>query len=122
MTKRSEKDEKNKDDGFENHLRGYLGFVGFFLVINLVTSPGRWWFYWPVMMWGIFLLFHAFGTYGPYAPVAIVNIIRNWFSTYKSQVPPLVNSRRQPGAAPAAAPAPPPEPRRRPRGRSPARG
>ncbi|MDQ3411723.1 MAG: 2TM domain-containing protein, partial [Chloroflexota bacterium] len=58
-------ERKQNDDGFENHLRGYLGFVGFFLILNLVTSPGRWWFYWPMMMWGIFVVFHAFGTYGP---------------------------------------------------------
>lgn len=82
-----------RDTAFENHLRGWLGFALFFLVLNAVTSFGEWWFYWPVMMWGIFLLVHAFGTYGPYAPVAIVNTIRNWFATSKSQVPPLVNAR-----------------------------
>ena len=83
-------DGERPDEAFANHLRGYLGFVGFFFIINLVTSPGRWWFYWPVMVWGAFLVLHAFGTYGPYAPVAIVNIIRNWFSSYKDQVPPVI--------------------------------
>lgn len=97
--------KSSKDDGFDKHLRGYLGFVGFFFILNLVTSPGEWWFYWPVMGWGIFVLFHAFGTYGPYAPIAILNIVRNWFTSYRSQVPPLVTSAP---AAPPPAPPPPP--------------
>ncbi|MDQ3693672.1 MAG: 2TM domain-containing protein [Chloroflexota bacterium] len=92
-------ERKQNDDGFENHLRGYLGFVGFFLILNLVTSPGRWWFYWPVMMWGIFVVFHAFGTYGPYAPVAIVTIIRNWFVSYRGQVPPVLSGQPRPASA-----------------------
>jgi hypothetical protein len=100
-----------KDNGFDAHLRGYLGFVAFFLIINLVTNPGKWWFYWPVMGWGIFVLFHAFGTYGPYAPVAILNIIRNWFASSRRQVPPLVTADPAPPApAPASAAPARPEP------------
>lgn len=95
--------QERPDEGFEQHLRGYLGFVGFFFVINLVTSPGRWWFYWPVLIWGAFLVMHAFGTYGPYAPVAIVNIIRNWFNTSKAQVPPVKAAAPKPATAPTAA-------------------
>jgi hypothetical protein len=107
MAKKKAKDEastqESQHEAFENHLRGYLGFLGFFFVINLVTSPGRWWFYWPVMVWGAFLVMHAFGTYGPYAPVAVVNIIRNWFTSYKDQVPPVVSAPQPPKPAPAAA-------------------
>jgi hypothetical protein len=104
MTDRQEDpaQQESKDDGFENHLRGYLGFVAFFFLINLFTSPGRWWFFWPVLGWGIFVVFHAFGTYGPYAPVAIIRIIRNWFTRYESSVPPLANAKPKPAATTAA--------------------
>lgn len=96
--------KSTKDDGFDKHLRSYLGFVAFFFILNLVTSPGEWWFYWPVMGWGIFVLVHAFGAYGPYAPVAILNIVRNWFTTSRGQVPPLVTSAPVPPPAPEAPP------------------
>jgi hypothetical protein len=94
--------KSTKDTAFEGHLMSYLGFVAFFFIINLLTSPGRWWFYWPVLGWGIFVFMHAIGTYGPYAPVAVVNIIRNWFTSYKGTVPPLAN--QEPAAAPKAKP------------------
>jgi hypothetical protein len=90
--------KSTKDTAFEGHLMSYLGFVAFFFIINLLTSPGSWWFYWPVLGWGIFVFMHAIGTYGPYAPVAILNIIRNWFTSYKGTVPPLADP------APARAP------------------
>lgn len=83
-------EKSKKDTAFEGHLMSYLGFVAFFFIINLLTSPGRWWFYWPVLGWGIFVFMHAIGTYGPYAPVAVVNIIRNWFTSYRGSVPPVV--------------------------------
>ena len=29
------------------------------IIINLVTSPGKLWFYWVTIFWGIGILFHA---------------------------------------------------------------
>lgn len=101
QTPEAPKSEKSKKDtAFEGHLMSYLGFVAFFFIINLLTSPGSWWFYWPVLGWGIFIFMHAMGTYGPYAPVAILNIIRNWFTSYKGTVPPL--AKPEPAKAPTA--------------------
>ncbi len=31
--------------------------------INLITSPARLWFYWPLLGWGIWLGVHAFATF-----------------------------------------------------------
>lgn len=33
-------------------------------VINLLTSPGSWWFYWVTVFWGIGLIVHAFSVFG----------------------------------------------------------
>jgi len=45
--------------GFYVHLLVY-GCVnlGLFL-INVLSSPGTWWFYWPLLGWGIGLLVHG---------------------------------------------------------------
>lgn len=37
--------------------------LGLFL-INWLTGGGPWWFYWPLMGWGIGLLAHAVGVFG----------------------------------------------------------
>ena len=29
------------------------------IIINLIRSPGRLWFYWVTIFWGIAILFHA---------------------------------------------------------------
>ena len=36
----------------------------FFFLLNAVTSFGNWWFYWPMLGWGIGILFHYFDVFG----------------------------------------------------------
>lgn len=36
--------------------------LGLFL-LNFFTSRGEWWFFWPLMGWGISLIFHALGVF-----------------------------------------------------------
>ncbi|MBW2323299.1 MAG: adenylate/guanylate cyclase domain-containing protein [Deltaproteobacteria bacterium] len=43
---------------FYKHLYIFLGVTGFFLFINLITSPGTLWFCWPVFPWGVGLFIH----------------------------------------------------------------
>jgi hypothetical protein len=45
--------------GFYGNLISYIGFNIFFLLLNLLTSPNRLWFFWPLIGWGIGLFFHA---------------------------------------------------------------
>jgi len=33
------------------------------VIMNLVTSPDHYWFYWPLLGWGIGLAIHAFSVY-----------------------------------------------------------
>ncbi len=49
---------------FYTHLTVYLLVNGGLLLLNLVTSPGAFWFYWPLFGWGIGLVAHAAQTYG----------------------------------------------------------
>lgn len=44
---------------FIEHLMAYLIVNGSLMVLNLVTSPGSWWFQWVAFFWGIGLAFHA---------------------------------------------------------------
>jgi hypothetical protein len=52
---------------FYGHLFIYIMVnIGLFL-INYIASPGDWWFYWPLVGWGIGLAAHGvtvFGTEG----------------------------------------------------------
>lgn len=50
--------------GFYVHLGVYLAVnLGLFL-INYLTSRGNWWFYWPLIGWGIAVVIHAFTVFG----------------------------------------------------------
>lgn len=60
---RARKRVKKKKD-FYSHLATYLAMGAFFLALNLVTAPGRWWFFWPMLGWGIGLAFHYLDAFG----------------------------------------------------------
>ena len=49
---------------FYQHFSTYLVISGFLFVLNAVTSFGNWWFYWPMMGWGIGVAFHYFDVFG----------------------------------------------------------
>lgn len=61
----SEKDlykraEKRADEkiAFYNHLYTFIGVNVMFIIMNLVFSPGEWWFYWITCLWAIGLILH----------------------------------------------------------------
>ncbi len=45
--------------GFYKHLISYVLVNLFLLAVNLITSPGALWFYWPLLGWGIALASHG---------------------------------------------------------------
>ena len=64
----SEKYEKAKKrvkelKGFYSHLARYVVVIPVLIFINLFFSPKHIWFYWPMLGWGIGLLFHALGVF-----------------------------------------------------------
>lgn len=45
--------------GFYGNLTAYIVVNLFFVIINLLTSPEHLWFYWPMLGWGIGVIFHG---------------------------------------------------------------
>ena len=54
---------KKKKDFYE-HLTTFIVMSVFFFLLNMVTAPGSWWFYWPILGWGFGVVFHYLDTYG----------------------------------------------------------
>lgn len=54
---------KRKKDFYE-HLTTYVAISIFLVVLNLITSPGHWWFQWAVIGWGMAVLFNYFDVFG----------------------------------------------------------
>ncbi len=48
---------------FYSHLLHYVSVISVLLLINLVTSPGYLWAFWPALGWGIGIMSHAFKVY-----------------------------------------------------------
>jgi hypothetical protein len=49
---------------FYQHLTTYLVINALLFVINMLTSPGYLWFYWPLFGWGIAVAIHAMSVFG----------------------------------------------------------
>lgn len=49
--------------GFYIHLATYLLVNVLLVCVNLLTTPGRLWFFWPLLGWGTGLLAHALAVF-----------------------------------------------------------
>lgn len=49
--------------GFFIHLSIYLAVSVLLVVLNLTSSPQYLWFKWPILGWGIGVLFHGLGVF-----------------------------------------------------------
>jgi hypothetical protein len=49
--------------GFYVHLTVYLLVNAGLLILNLLTSPGEYWFRWPLFGWGIGLVVHGLSVF-----------------------------------------------------------
>jgi hypothetical protein len=67
------KKQVNDIKGFYGNLIAYIIFNGFFLILNLITSPNELWFFWPLLGWGIGVLFHGMKVFN-YSPF----LGKNW--------------------------------------------
>lgn len=48
-----------QDRPFLVHLAAYVGVNLLLIVIDLTTSPGTYWFQWPLLGWGLGILGHG---------------------------------------------------------------
>ncbi|MEC4005248.1 2TM domain-containing protein [Flavobacterium sp. SUN052] len=63
----------NDIKGFYGNLISYIIFNGFFLILNLMTSPNELWFFWPLIGWGVGVVFHGMKVFN-YSPF----LGKNW--------------------------------------------
>ena len=49
--------------GFYIHLATYIAVMALLFLIDFLTG-GVWWFYWPLLGWGIGIVAHAFTVFG----------------------------------------------------------
>ena len=49
--------------GFYNHLFVYVVVNLFLFAIDWFSDPNEWWFFWPLLGWGIGLAVHGVNTY-----------------------------------------------------------
>jgi hypothetical protein len=54
---------------FYGNLIAYVLVNTMLIIINLLTSPGHLWFYWPLLGWGLGLAFQAFATFTQFSPL-----------------------------------------------------
>lgn len=50
--------------GFYGNLTSYILVISFLIVLNILTSPGYLWFFWPMIGWGLGVVAHAVTTFG----------------------------------------------------------
>jgi len=67
------KKQVNDIKGFYGNLIAYIIFNGFFLILNLMTSPNELWFFWPLLGWGVGVVFHGMKVFN-YSPF----LGKNW--------------------------------------------
>ena len=51
--------------GFYIHLTVYVVVNILLFSINMLTSPGYLWFFWPLMGWGIAVVLHSLAVFSP---------------------------------------------------------
>ena len=49
--------------GFYIHLAAYLAVNALLFCVNLLSTPARLWFYWPLLGWGVGLAAHALAAF-----------------------------------------------------------
>lgn len=64
---------------FKQHLIAYACVNAFLLAINLIFSPGVWWFIFPLLGWGMGLAMHAFETLQTSGP-KFEEDFENWYA------------------------------------------
>ncbi len=62
MSEANTKERKERKDFFW-HLSVYTVVNTALIIVNLVSSPDTIWFIWPLMGWGIGLIFHALSVF-----------------------------------------------------------
>ena len=49
--------------GFYRHLAVYVVVISVLILINLLTFSGSYWVIWPILGWGVAIVFHALSAF-----------------------------------------------------------
>ena len=49
--------------GFRHHMVVFIVLNFCFFLLNVLTSPGQWWFYWITLFWGCGIVIHGYHVY-----------------------------------------------------------
>lgn len=49
--------------GFYRHLKSFIIVNVVFILMNVIFTPGEWWFYWITGLWAIGLIIHFLKTF-----------------------------------------------------------
>ncbi len=60
---RKAEERADRKIAFRKHLYGFIVANVFFFLLNLIFSPGEWWFYWITGLWAIGLILHFLKVY-----------------------------------------------------------
>lgn len=91
--------ETRSQAAFRGHFTTFLLMGAFLFTLNVLTSFGDWWFYWPLFFWGWGLIAHYVAAYGLHVPA-------RWASLGQSvRTPAPVSSRANANTPAFAAPA-----------------
>ena len=52
-----------EDTGFKIHFAAYVLVNLLLVAVNLLTTPDKLWFYWPLLGWGIGIIAHGAAIY-----------------------------------------------------------
>lgn len=50
--------------GFHRHLGLFVIINAVLIILNLIMSPGNFWFYWVTLFWGIAIVWQAYDVFG----------------------------------------------------------
>lgn len=93
-----------KETAFRGHLTVYIVTGVFLFTLNLLTSPGDFWFHWPLFFWGWALVFQAVATYGSDAPMRVLTVVRSIIPSLSNLFPAATpTTKRGAHSAPFAA-------------------
>ena len=64
LTETDARKQARKEREFYAHLAKFVVTMAVLVAVNLLTSPGYLWFFWPLLGWGVGLASHAAGVFG----------------------------------------------------------
>ena len=64
LTEPAARKQARKEREFYAHLAKFAVTMAVLVTVNLLTSPGYLWFFWPLLGWGVGLASHAAGVFG----------------------------------------------------------